>query len=73
MTEAHVHLFGDDYLLERVGPEWLASVPCFCAGTGARPTNPTNWHWHEVARGDTFTNLLSLLSVRQVLEKAGAA
>jgi hypothetical protein len=74
MGEAHVHVFGDDYLLEREGWEWLASVPCVC-GAGARPTapGPTDWHWHEVARAETFTDLMALLSVRQVLEAAEAA
>jgi hypothetical protein len=62
-AEAYVHLYGDDYLLELADDDvWVASVPCFC---GARPTD---WHWHEVARAETYRDLLALLSARQVIE-----
>jgi hypothetical protein len=71
MAEAHVHLFGEDYSLEREGFEWLASVPCFC-GAGA-PTGPTDWHWHLVARAETFTDLITLLSVRSIIDDAEVA
>jgi hypothetical protein len=68
-AEAYVHLYGDDYLLELAdGDVWVASVPCFC-GAGARPTD---WHWHEVARSDTYRGLLLLLSARQVIDQAVA-
>jgi hypothetical protein len=71
MAEAHVHLFGDDFLLEREGFEWLASVPCFC-GTGV-PTGPTDWHWHLVASAETFTGLITHLRLRQLLDGWEAA
>jgi hypothetical protein len=68
--EAHVHLYGDDYLLEREGDVWLASVPCFC-DAGA-PAHPTDWHWHLVAQDSRFTGLLSLLAARKVIEEGAA-
>jgi hypothetical protein len=71
VAEVHVHLFGDDYLLEREGDGWRASVPCFC-GIGA-PTGPTDWHWHDVVWADDFDALVLLLSARQVIEQAEAA
>jgi hypothetical protein len=68
MAEVHVHLYGDDYLVEWDGNDWRASVPCFC---GARaPAHPTDWHWHDVARTDTFNGLLALLDVRQIIKAA---
>ena len=68
-AEAHVHLYGDDSLLELAdGDVWVASVPCFC-GAGARPTD---WHWHEVARAEDYRSLLTLLSARQVIDEAAA-
>jgi hypothetical protein len=69
MGEAHVHLCGDDYLVEVEGFEWVASVSCVC-DAGAVPAAGPERHWHEVARADTFTALVTLLSVRQILEAA---
>jgi hypothetical protein len=72
-AEAHVHLYGDDYLVELAdGDVWVASVSCFC-GTGACPSAPTAWHWHEVVRADDYRDLLVLLSARAVIDGAEAA
>jgi hypothetical protein len=72
MSEVHLHIYGEDHLVERVGDVWVASVPCFC-GIGACPSPPTEWHWHEVARADTFDDLCVLLAARAVIDSAEAA
>jgi hypothetical protein len=72
-AESHVHLYGEDYLVDLLdGDVWVASVSCFCA-TGACPSPPTEWHWHEVVRADTYRDLLVLLSARAVIDGAEAA
>jgi hypothetical protein len=70
--ETHVHLYGDDYLVERAGDLWSASVPCFC-GIGAPPTGPLDWHWHDVVWAETFDALLVQLAARQIINEAEAA
>lgn len=69
MAEAYFHLQGEPHRLELDGFDWVAAVPCFCQDNG-QPSGPRAWHWHEAARAETFTELITLLSVRLMIESA---
>jgi hypothetical protein len=77
MGAAYMHVCGDDYLLEHDNGEWIASVPCWCphgtdhVSASWEIAGTDDWHWHDVAWEDTFTGLVTVLAVRQVLEGLG--
>jgi hypothetical protein len=74
MGEPLARLCGDDYLIEHEHGWWTASVPCWCplspccACVRAHLDSCGHWHWHDLAWEQTFTGLVTVLAVRQVLD-----